>query len=327
MTRIRDRIDEYRAKCIECGQCREVCPSYRHGGCDPLAVMLGDDKAVFDCVGCGECSRICPETDPKTVMLAAYSIVTGMEVSECFRETGLARPLREEASRTELPPGWTGDDVYVMPGCIVRCWNPHLEHSVPSAFGSFGVRCTEVPVFSCCMYPIQFGCMEDEDRDGYRTRMGDSTGGKPLVTMCAGCSEIMQRSGVGCEHMIVFLHRHLGELPRLDRKIRVSMEPGCSAKPFTEEMREVLEAMGCEVVNRTQGCCGKASRKVATALMSERQEAAEDADVIVVGCPMCYEKYDSFPGGKPVLYISELVALASGDDSTLKFHRIPVDLF
>ena len=56
----------------------------------------------------------------------------------------------------------------------------------------------------------------------------------------------------------------------------------------------------------------------------EKQKAAEDADVIVVGCPMCYTRYDSWPEGKPVVYIMELVAMAFGDRRSLGYHNIPV---
>ena len=64
MSRVRDNIDMYRRLCVECGTCREVCPSYRHGGCDPLAVMLGDNSKVFDCIGCGRCEASCPQHLP-----------------------------------------------------------------------------------------------------------------------------------------------------------------------------------------------------------------------------------------------------------------------
>ena len=61
--------------------------------------------------------------------------------------------------------------------------------------------------------------------------------------------------------------------------------------------------------------------------MRERQEAASDADAIVVGCPMCQAKYDAFPEGKPVMYLAELVAAAFGDRTSLACHRIPVPDF
>ncbi|MBQ8180343.1 MAG: 4Fe-4S binding protein [Candidatus Methanomethylophilaceae archaeon] len=324
--RTRDHIDEYTSKCTGCGRCREVCPSYRHGGCDPLAVMRGELRRAFDCVGCGRCTKVCPHTDPKTVMLAAYSIVLDRPVSPDFYETGLNRPVEDHPARTELEPVWRGDDVYVMPGCIVRCMAPHLEYAMAVTLDAVGERGSVLPDFTCCMYPIQFGSMPDAERDAYRIRMGETASGREMVNMCAGCTEIMGRSGVACGHLIPFLHRRIGRLPRLERSVRVSLEPGCAAEDHLRGMEEVVRAMGCEPVGNEPGCCGKSSRNAAGPLMAERQAAAADADLIVVGCPMCLVKYDSVPGGKPVVYLAELVAAAHGDRSTLRYHGIPVDL-
>ena len=322
--RTRDHLDEFRNRCVECGSCREVCPSYKNGGCDPLAVMMGDNSKVWDCVGCGNCSRACEFTDPKTVMLAVYSINIDRPVSQCFRDTGMSRPIEDLPARKELPPEWTGDDLYVMPGCIVNCLAPHLESASASALRNMGVKASELPGHTCCMYPIQFGVMTDAEREEYRQGMARNADGRRILTLCAGCSELMERSGIDCEHVIQFLHRNIDRLPRMDRPIKVSVEPGCSSFERASLMDEVIRALGCEPIGNEPGCCGKASRKVAEPLMKERQKAAEDADIIVVGCPMCYTRYDAWPEGKPVVYIMELVAMAFGDTRSLGYHRIPV---
>lgn len=324
--RTRDHLDGYREKCVGCGSCRDVCPSYRNGGCDPLAVMQGDNSKVWDCVGCGNCSRACEFTDPKTVMLSVYNINIDKPVSQCFLETGMARPIEDLPAREELPPEWTGDDLYVMPGCIVNCLAPHLESASASALRSMGVGASELPDHTCCMYPIQFGVMADAERDGYRRRMGEKAEGRGILTLCAGCSELMQGSEVDCEHVIPFLHRNIDKLPRMDRPLKVSAEPGCSSMDNLSQMNDIIRALGCEPIGNQPGCCGKASKKVSEPLMTERQKAAEDADVVVVGCPMCYTRYDAWPDGKPVLYIMELVASAFGDMRSLKYHTIPLDL-
>lgn len=327
MSRTRDHLDMFRRLCVECGACREVCPSYRHGGCDPLAVMQGNNSRVFDCMGCGNCSRACEHTDPKTVMLAAYSIMLNRPVSQAFLDTGLARYPEEDAPGSDLEPVWTGDDVYVMPGCTAKCAVPYIVYAASAMMKAISEKASELPGFTCCMYPIQFGVMEDEERESYRRRMGETATGKEMVTLCAGCSEIMQRSRVKCEHVIPFLHSRLERLPRVSRPIRVSLEPGCAAIEFRDMMTEVAEAMGCVPIGNEPGCCGKNSRKVSGPLMSERQAAAADAELIVVGCPMCQDKYDAVTGGKPVVHITELVAAAAGDRSSLTFHRIPVPDF
>lgn len=323
--RTRDHIDEYRKKCIGCGACREVCPSFKNGGCDPMAVMEGDNSKVWDCVGCGNCSKVCEHTDPKTVMLAVYSINIDKPVSQCFLDTGMSRPIEDLPARTEFPPEWSGNDVRLMPGCIVNCLAPHLESAASVALGRMGIGCSELPGHVCCMYPIQFGVMPDKEREDYRQKMGRNAEGRKIITLCAGCSELMIKSGIDCEHVIPFLHRNLDRLPKLDKPIKVSVEPGCSSIDNPDLMTDIIRALGCEPIGNEPGCCGKASRKVAEPLMKERQTAAEDADIIVVGCPMCYTRYDAWKNGKPVLYIMELVTLAFGDTRSLKYHRITVE--
>ena len=327
MTRVRDNIDMYRRLCVECGRCREVCPSYRHGGCDPLAVMQGEYRRVFDCVGCGSCSRECEHTNPKIVMLAAYSIVLDTPVSQAFLDTGFSRYPDPEAPGADLEPVWDGDEVCVMPGCVAKCVVPYVEYAASSGLRGLGARACELPDFTCCMYPIQFGTMQDEERLSYLKRMGETAGGRRIVTLCGGCSEIMNRHGVECEHLIQFLHDRLDSLPRIEGKLKVSVEPGCAAIEYADMMTEIVERMGCETVGNEPGCCGKSSRNVARPLMDERQKAAGDADAIVVGCPMCQSKYDSVPEGKPVMHLAELLAAAYGDRTSLECHKIPVPEF
>ncbi len=321
---LQDEIESLRRKCIGCGKCSKVCPSLRHGGCDPMEIMVGSDEHVLSCIGCGNCSKVCRRTDPSTVMRDLVCLRKGLHVSEAFKETGYAMPPEDVPSRA-LAPEWDGDDVYVMPGCIVRCKTPYVEYATAAAMRSMGVRSTELPGNTCCMHPIQFREMTEFERRDYKRAMGDAAGKRELVTLCAGCSEELEASGVASTHMIPFLHARLGSLPRFDRPLKIALEPGCSAMAYAREMREVSEAMGCEVVNRTMGCCGKRA-DVSARLMKEREEECRGADLIVVGCPMCLTKYDEQPGGMPVVHISELVAMASGNLESLRYHAIAPEL-
>jgi heterodisulfide reductase subunit B len=144
-----------------------------------------------------------------------------------------------------------------------------------------------------------------------------------LVTLCGGCSEELSDDGVKAEHIVSFLHRNIDKLPRFPEGYKVAMEPGCAVEPIAGEMKDIIAALGCEVVNKTYGCCGK-SAPVAVPLMAERQKECSGADFVIVACPMCQVKYDSYEGGLPVVHIAELVAMAAGDNATLGFHKIAV---
>lgn len=151
--------------------------------------------------------------------------------------------------------------------------------------------------------------------------MCDSSEGRTIVTLCAGCSEELQPVSSNTEHIIAFLHRNIDRLPSFEKRLRVGMEPGCSAECMIKEMKAVLERMNCEVVNTTVGCCGK-NAPVNVPLMKEREEECAGADLIVVGCPMCFIKFDSQKDGLPVVHLAELVAMAAGRRESLAFHKI-----
>ncbi len=321
MNSLQDEIESLRRKCIGCGKCSKVCPSLKHGGCDPMEIMVGNDEGVIHCIGCGNCSKVCRRSDPYTVMRDLLCLAKGVHVSEVFKETGYSMPQKDMPARTELVPEWEGNDVYIMPGCVIKCKAPYVEYATAVALKDMGVGCSELPGNTCCMHPIQFREMTEFERRDYKKRMGDTSGSKDLVTLCGGCSDELLFSGVDATHIVSFLRQHLDALPRFEKPLKVAVEPGCSESVSVKEMREVVEAMGCEVVNTKTGCCGKYA-DVSERLMKDREEECAGADVIVVGCPMCLVRYDDHPDGLPVVHMSELVAMAAGDLSTLDHHKI-----
>ena len=319
MDSLREEIDALRRRCIGCGKCSKVCPSFKHGGCDPMEIMIGNDDAILQCITCGNCSRACRRSDPFRVMQDLLCLAKGIHVSKDFRDTGYAMPLPDPPG-SGLTPEWKGDDAYIMPGCVVKCKVPYVEYAAAACMKAAGVGCAELPGNTCCMHPLQFREMSDHERYGYKSGMGKRAGGKDLVTLCAGCSEELTESGVDAVHVIPFLADRLDSLPRFEDPPKVAIEPGCSAMEFKGEMRAIAEALGCEVVNTSMGCCGKYS-PVSEALMDEREAECAKADVAVVGCPMCLVRYEGRDGGVPAVHIAELVAMAAGDRSTLRFHK------
>lgn len=317
MSALSDEVERLRNRCIGCGKCSRVCPSAKHGGIDPMEVMMGGEADMSTCITCGSCSQVCRRTDPAVVMKDLIAMEQGIHVSDVFRETGYVMPPVDDSPG----PEWSGDDVMVMPGCVAKGRVPYIIRATSVAMKAMGVGARELPDNTCCLHPVQFREMTEPERVSRRRAMGEAAGGRPIVALCAGCSEELESSMVDAEHIIPFLASRLDSLPRLDRPMRVAIEPGCSAMPFRDQMREAVEAMGCEVVNNTMGCCGK-SASVAPPLMAERENECAGAEWIVVGCPMCLVKYDAYDGGIPTMHISELVALAAGDGSSLERHRI-----
>ena len=318
---IDDEIEKLRLRCIGCGKCSNYCPSLKHGGCDPMEIMMGNDDDVLECISCGNCSKICRRSDPFRVMQDLICLRREMHLPQHFHETGLVVPMVDHPSCEELNTGWDEDgDVCIMPGCIAKAKYPFLEHAAAMAVKAVGGRCSELKGFKCCTHPIPFRELLGTERRAYKQDTGRAAGDRKIVTLCGGCSEELIEGDVDAVHIIPYLHERIDSLPRFENGPRVAIQPGCSAWEFRKEMTAVIEAMGCKPMGNKMGCCGKNVR-VSEPLMEEREAECAGADYVIVACPMCFQKYDSYPDGIPVLHIAELVAMAAGDDSTLKYHR------
>lgn len=317
MMDLNDEIERLRVRCIGCAKCSNVCPALSKGGIDPMEVMMGGEADLSTCIMCGSCSHVCRRTDPGVVIKDLLAMERDIHVSQMYRDTGCTMQPQEYVPT----PEWGGDDVYVMAGCTVRALTPYAMHAAAAMMRSMGVGAQALPDEACCLHPVQFREMSEPERRSARVAMGESAQSRRIVTLCPACAEELSSALVDCENLMQFLHARIDSLPRLEEPLMVSMEPGCSMMPFRKEMRAVLEAIGCVIVNKSMGCCGKRS-PLSPELMADREAESAGADWVVVGCPMCLNKYDQEESGKPVMHLAELVAMAAGDVESLRMHRI-----
>ncbi|MHA2008408.1 MAG: CoB--CoM heterodisulfide reductase iron-sulfur subunit B family protein [Promethearchaeota archaeon] len=135
--------------------------------------------------------------------------------------------------------------------------------------------------------------------------------------------------------------------------LKVACHPGCHYMRPAEWMesddpmrptnlKDLVIATGATVVDYEEvtHCCGSAVRNAyeehGMAILKEKMDSIKksSADVIVVNCPSCFQQFDTRQRdlskkfeteyGIPVLYLTELYALAMGinpDELGLKFHR------
>lgn len=325
MSYLEDEISRLMQKCISCGKCTIQCPSAKYGGCDPHEVMMIGEGDIEDCILCGTCSRVCRRTDPMAVIKGLLYLRGQGDFGDVFERTGYIHSMEDCPSRSELVTEWDDDGINILPGCVVKTKVPYLEHASAVALRAMGFQCKELEGNGCCMRPAQFSNLMDLDKRAYRAEMIERASGKDVLALCNGCSEEMRSSSIVVKDIIQFLHDNIDRLPRMERPFPVAIEPGCLANDLKDEMREVVEAVGCTVINSRTGCCGKDAR-VSSDLMAERMRECSGSGAIVVPCPRCFVRYDSYQGGKPVLYLMELVAMASGSYDSLRYHRIPVDI-
>ena len=139
-------IAALRSPCIQCGGCTKVCPSSRHGGCDPKRVMMTLKAEARGLTGppeiYGRCGYIIPEPDP-----AVYG---------------------------DIPVPEDGDGVYVMPGCVAKRKSPFILYASRKALDYVGIPNMELPGNTCCTYPVVFRLRPKSDNAGDIARLGAS---------------------------------------------------------------------------------------------------------------------------------------------------------
>jgi len=128
-------------------------------------------------------------------------------------------------------------------------------------------------------------------------------------------------------------------------QLRVVAHPGCHLlrpsgmggfdRPFRPRaLSEMARVTGAEVAHSEDWprCCGGTlsgvDDRLSSAILSEtaRSFQGSNANAILTPCPFCFFQFDvKQKGGLPVLFISELLALAFGIDAQrvgLQYHRI-----
>ena len=313
--------DRLTAECIGCKRCTKVCPSASKGGVIPHEVMAAGTGDVSTCIMCGNCSRVCKKTDPMAVMKIIRYAANGGNFGDSYERYGFTMPPSDMA----VPePKWNGEDVTVISGCVIKCKAPFLENATASALRSMGIGCRPLKGESCCLRPPMFANIGRDEKTERRERMVREVGAGEILCLCTGCADEMSVIREKEEGTIDFLYGNIGLLPKDPHPLRLAIETGCEASDKRDMVKEIVERMGHIDIGNTMGCCGK-DTKVAADLMADRETECKDADAILAVCPKCFTEYDSYKGGKPVMFIMELVAMAFGDISTLRYHNIPVE--
>ncbi len=316
MINLANEIDRLRRTCINCGKCSAVCPSRKHGGFDPKEMMVAGTGDITLCIQCGKCSQVCYRTDPYRVMRDTLALFKDQHPSEIYLQYGFILPPAEEA----VDPGWDGDEVCVIPGCVVESRLPYLKYACRVALDSLGKTSHQIAENACCLKPSMFSELGDVGRRPLLKGMTANEKGR-LVSLCGGCADEFVHYGIDVRHIVEYLYENLDSLPVSSTGYKVAIEPGCAMESKFNEMKVVVEKMGFTVVNRTYGCCG-AKKPFLDRMLPEREAECAEADFIILNCPYCLTKYDRYDGGKPCMHISELVALAAGNSSTLGLHQI-----
>jgi heterodisulfide reductase subunit B2 len=132
-------------------------------------------------------------------------------------------------------------------------------------------------------------------------------------------------------------------------RLRIALHPGCHVIRPSKVLKvdshysprvlaDIALRTGAEVVENEAWprCCGGGlagvDDRISNAILQEDVDAfrSAGANCILTPCPFCFVQFDlRQKAGLPVLYITELVAMAFGaktDEIGLKYHRIKLDI-
>ena len=165
------------------------------------------------------------------------------------------------------------------------------------------------------------------------------------------------KGSINVKHFVEVLHDYTDKIKELVTKdlsgLKVACHTGChynrpSEKVQTDDpmnpvkLREIVAASGAIPVDYEEEvlCCGTGTgnteEEPAMQILSNKLTSAMNAgaEAMIVNCPACFQQFDSNQKkaekiddktfGIPVLYVSELLALAFGEESKslgLNFHR------
>lgn len=168
---------------------------------------------------------------------------------------------------------------------------------------------------------------------------------------------------INVKHFVEVLHDHVEKIKENITNelsgLKVACHTGChynrpSEKIQTDDpmnpikLREIVAATGATPVDYEEEmlCCGtgvgNAEEEPSMQILANKLTSAMNAgaEAVIVNCPACYQQFDNNQKkaekqagstfGIPVLYITELLALAFGEkpeDLGLKFHRTRLTSF
>ncbi len=168
---------------------------------------------------------------------------------------------------------------------------------------------------------------------------------------------------INVKHFVEVLHDYRDEIKKNVKNelsgLKVACHTGCHYNRPSEKMqtddpmnpvklREIVAATGATPVDYEEEmlCCGtgvgNAEEEPSMQILANKLTSATNAgaEAIIVNCPACFQQFDNnqkkageIKGkdfGLPILYVTELLALAFGenpDDLGLKFHRTRLTSF
>ena len=312
--------DIYTCNRTRCGFCSVECPVFRVKNLESYASrgrmlaargllegrleLSAELQEVMDaCLMCGYCQSRCAL--PNMDIFAA--------VREELRAAGFVSPKHEKTAARILEEGTLFDRpmpyrrVGTQPlylGCAYQS-KPQEVKTIVSVLEKVGLD----PLVSdevCCSYIVGATGLSDEferAQGRFRQVYGPHLDGE-ILTVCPTCTATLKDEyGLNVKHALVAVAERLAEMDLEPLNLKVTYHDPCHLGRMlgvTEEPRQILRALGIEVIEMTHHgtfstCCGggggllDVDRNLAVEVSKNRiRDAVEvGARTIVTACPTC----------------------------------------
>ncbi len=282
-------VEKHRSRCIECGQCFDVCP--RYNDLDLLDRLYGylegnsdiDTSSLLRCLTCGLCKDACPEglgikmliSPARQKWTREHGLTDRQTMIDPEAENNLFKKIAE-LDETPVYKESSGSVVY-FPGCAGTYINKIMAQAAVSLLDKAAVDYTVLSGVEYCCGAVSAGAGDSGPirRNGQRNiEEIRKRGAKTLITACPGCfkafKDIYPRIFGKLDFQVLHVSQYLESLirdgklaPEAVLKHKVFYHDPCHltrAMGVYQEARDVLEHIpGTELANKTpvnSACCG-----------------------------------------------------------------------
>lgn len=282
-------VEEHREKCMQCGQCLEVCPRYDdlslldrlYGYLDGSSNI--DPDSLLRCLTCGLCISACPEKlGIKPLISPArqkWVNENGLADRQTMVDPEAENNLFKKIAEIDEIPAYLdrhGSVVY-FPGCAGTYINKVMAQASVALMEKAGVDYTVLSGLEYCCGAVSAGAGDPDPirRHGQQNiEEVRKRGAKILITACPGCfrafKDIYPRMFGKLDFEVLQVSQYLERLliegkliPETALKHRVFYHDPCHltrSMGVYKEARNVLENIpGTELANKSpenSACCG-----------------------------------------------------------------------
>jgi len=265
-------------KCVHCGFCLEVCPTYRatrsevHSPRGRIAAVVSGaltSSGIETCVYCRKCEEACPSgvefgermsaaRRPSLEQIMVHRILEDpLRLYNAARLAKMGLPLQVARRVAQITPEPTLTPEYSDPdpelilfaGCIAPVF---FTSTVLRALGFLRQR-YRVRLINACCGLAHYAEGERERALTLAQRLGDAAQGKPIVSLPSNCSSHMKafrQLGVEVEVYDFPEFVELMRLPLPKKQLGLTVHEPCHARlaGLNRYVHSALERMGVQVV-------------------------------------------------------------------------------